>query len=111
MLVVQMKSIMTCIQGNMCIEREKDNFQSCEVKRLKEYAQALNFQLGTFLSIIQAVIFNGHPPQTGPLSGIQSHDLNLRVVPFYQELDQQSVIHISLIKGANDKKSDMGKRM
>ena len=40
---VQMKSSMTFIRGNRCIEREKDNFKSCEViiKRLKECALAL----------------------------------------------------------------------
>ena len=31
---VQMKSNMTFIRGNRCIEREKDNFKSREVKRL-----------------------------------------------------------------------------
>ena len=35
---VQMKSSMTFIRGNRCIEREKDNFKSREVKRLKECA-------------------------------------------------------------------------
>ena len=39
---VQMKSSMTFIRGYMCIEREKDNFKSREVKRLKECALALN---------------------------------------------------------------------
>ena len=38
---VQMKSSMTFIRGNRCIEREKDNFKSREVKRLKECALAL----------------------------------------------------------------------
>ena len=38
---VQMKSSMTFIRGNRCIEREKDNFKSGEIKRLKECALAL----------------------------------------------------------------------
>ena len=40
---VQMKSSMTFIGGNRCIEREreKDNFKSREVKRLKECTLAL----------------------------------------------------------------------
>ena len=38
---VQMKSRMTFIQGYRCIEKEKDNFKSREVKRLKECALAL----------------------------------------------------------------------
>ena len=38
---VQMNSSMTSIRGNRCIEREKDNFKSREVKRLKECALAL----------------------------------------------------------------------
>ena len=38
---VQMKSSMTFIRGNRCIEREKDNFKSREVKPLKECALAL----------------------------------------------------------------------
>ena len=38
---VQMKSSMTFIPGNRCIERVKDNFKSREVKRLKECALAL----------------------------------------------------------------------
>ena len=38
---VQMKSSMIFIRGNRCIEREKDNFKSREIKRLKECA-ALN---------------------------------------------------------------------
>ena len=38
---VQMKSSATFIRGNRCIEREKVNFQSREVKRLKECALAL----------------------------------------------------------------------
>ena len=37
-----MKSSMTFIRGNRCIEREKDNVKSREVKRLKECALALN---------------------------------------------------------------------
>ena len=40
---VQMKSSMAFIRGNRCIEREKDNFKSHEVKRLKECALALSF--------------------------------------------------------------------
>ena len=39
---VQMKSSITFIRGNRCIEREKDNFKSREVKRLKECALALS---------------------------------------------------------------------
>ena len=39
---VQMKSSITFIRGNRCIEREKYNFKSREVKRLKECALALN---------------------------------------------------------------------
>ena len=46
---VQMKSSMTFIRGNRCIEREKDNFKSSEVKRLKECALALN---GENLSVV-----------------------------------------------------------
>ena len=42
---VQMKSSTTFIRGNRCIEREKDNFKSREVKRLKECAQALRNDL------------------------------------------------------------------
>ena len=38
---VQMKSSMTFIRGNKCIENEKDNFKNREVKRLKERALAL----------------------------------------------------------------------
>ena len=38
---VQMKSSMPFIRGNRCIEIEKDNFKSREVKRLKECALAL----------------------------------------------------------------------
>ena len=38
----QMKSSMTFIRSNRCIEREKDNFKSREVKRLKECALALS---------------------------------------------------------------------
>ena len=38
---IQMKSSMTFIRGNRCIEREKDNFKICDVKRLKECAIAL----------------------------------------------------------------------
>ena len=39
---VQMKSSMTFIRGNMCIEKEKDNFKNGrEVKRLKERALSL----------------------------------------------------------------------
>ena len=38
---VQIKSSMTFIRGNRCIERKKDNFISREVKRLKECALAL----------------------------------------------------------------------
>ena len=39
---VQMKSSMTFIRGNRCIDREKDNFKSSEVKRLKGCALALS---------------------------------------------------------------------
>ena len=39
---VQMKSSMPFIQGNRCIEREKEIFKSSEVKRLKEFALALS---------------------------------------------------------------------
>ena len=40
---VQMKSSMTFIRGNRCIERQKDNFKNGgEVKCLKECALALN---------------------------------------------------------------------
>ena len=46
---VQMKSSMTFIRGNRCIEREKDNFKSREVKRLKECALALTRYTCTFL--------------------------------------------------------------
>ena len=43
---VQMKSSITFIQGNSCIEWEKDNFKKgCEVKRLKECALALILSL------------------------------------------------------------------
>ena len=42
---VQMKSSMTFIPGNRCIEREKDTFKSREVKRLKECALALTEQV------------------------------------------------------------------
>ena len=38
---VQMKSNMTFIRGNRCIEREKDNFKSREVKCLNGCALAL----------------------------------------------------------------------
>ena len=45
---VQMKSSMTFIGGNRCIEREKDIFKNTrEVKRLKECALALSFVLIT----------------------------------------------------------------
>ena len=40
---VQMKSSMTFIRGNRCIEREKCNFKSREVKRLKECTLALTW--------------------------------------------------------------------
>ena len=42
---VQMKSSMTFIgiRCNRCIDRERDNFKSCEVKRLKECALALTY--------------------------------------------------------------------
>ena len=43
--IVQMKSIMTFIRGNRCIMREKDNFKSREVKRLKECALAFSIVL------------------------------------------------------------------
>ena len=33
---VQMKSSMTFIRGNICLEKEKDNFKSREVKRYKQ---------------------------------------------------------------------------
>ena len=39
---VQMKSNISFIRGKRCIVREKDNFKSREVKRLKECALALN---------------------------------------------------------------------
>ena len=42
---VQMKSSITFNRGNMCIEREKDNFKSREVKRLKECALALKLDI------------------------------------------------------------------
>ena len=35
---VQIKSSMTFLRGYRCIERERDNFKSREVKRLKECA-------------------------------------------------------------------------
>ena len=38
---IQMKSSMTFIRGNRCIEREKDTFKTREVKRLKECALPL----------------------------------------------------------------------
>ena len=38
---VQMKPSMTFIRGNRCIGREKDNFKSREVKRLKKCTLAL----------------------------------------------------------------------
>ena len=41
---VQIKSSMTFVRGNRCIEREKDNFKSREVKRLKECALAFKEQ-------------------------------------------------------------------
>ena len=41
---VQMKSSMAFIRGYRCIEREKDNFKSCKVKRLKECALALMYR-------------------------------------------------------------------
>ena len=37
---VQMKSSITFIRGNRCLEREKDNFKSRYVKRLKECASS-----------------------------------------------------------------------
>ena len=41
---VQMKSSMTFIRGNRCIEREKDNFKNVgEVKRFKECTLALTY--------------------------------------------------------------------
>ena len=42
---VQMNSSITFIQGHRCIEREKDNFKSREVKRLKKCALALTKQI------------------------------------------------------------------
>ena len=48
---VQMKSSMTFIRGNRCIEREKDNFKSREVKRLKECALALILESDVTLRI------------------------------------------------------------
>ena len=39
---VQMKSSMTFIRGKRCIEREKDNFKSHEIKRVNECALALS---------------------------------------------------------------------
>ena len=39
---VQMKSSMTFIRGNRCIERDEDNFNSRKVKRLNECTLALN---------------------------------------------------------------------
>ena len=47
---VQMKSSMTFIRGNRCIEREKDNFKSREGKRLKECALALSRRLDALMS-------------------------------------------------------------
>ena len=41
---IQMKSGMTFIRGNRCIEREKDNFKSREVKHLREFAQAVSIK-------------------------------------------------------------------
>ena len=38
---IQMKSSMTFIRGNICIEREKDTFKGRKVERLKECALAL----------------------------------------------------------------------
>ena len=48
---VQMKPSMTFIQGDMCIERENDNFKSCEVTRLKDCALAL-LDIYTFVDAI-----------------------------------------------------------
>ena len=41
---VQMKSSMTFIRCNRCIETGKDYFKSCEVKLLKECALALSMK-------------------------------------------------------------------
>ena len=46
---VQMKSSMTFIRDNRSIEREKDNFKSRGVKRLKECALELMYQLFVLL--------------------------------------------------------------
>ena len=47
---VQMKSSITLIRGNMCIEGEKDRFKSREVKRLKECALGIkNFTIDIIL--------------------------------------------------------------
>ena len=53
---VHMKSSMTFILGNGCIEREKNTFNSREVKRLKECALTLNLnddnlKMATFLKL------------------------------------------------------------
>ena len=45
---VQMKSSMTFNRGKRFIERENDTFKSCEFKRLKECALALNTVRGQF---------------------------------------------------------------
>ena len=39
---------MTFIRGNKCIERDKDNFKSREVKRLKECALVLSLNPSSF---------------------------------------------------------------
>ena len=52
---VQIKSSMSFIRGYRCIEREKDNFKSRKVKRLKECALALNRVLTKCMS--QLILF------------------------------------------------------
>ena len=60
---VQMKSSMAFIRGNRCIEKEKDNFKSREVKRLKEFALALMNNI--------TIIFSKMGPIDYLLKGIQ----------------------------------------
>ena len=48
---VQMKSSMTFLRGYRCIEREKDNLKSREVKRLKEWVLALKTFLVVYLPV------------------------------------------------------------
>ena len=48
---VQVKSSMTFIRCNRCIEREKDNFKNREVKRFKECALALSMYVYKYLAV------------------------------------------------------------